>query len=49
MQIEVPGRSTDCVRPYKTTRLLSSQKACECSKPLELALESVHSTAHVVS
>ena len=46
---KVPGRSTDCVRSCKTIRLPSSQKACDCSKLLELAVEGAHSTAHVVS
>ena len=42
-------KSTDCVWSCKTTRLLSNQKACDCNKLLELAVESVDSTADIVS
>jgi len=42
-------KSIDCVRSCRTTRLLSNQKACECSKLLELAVENLHGTTHVVS
>ena len=48
LKIEVPGRSIDCVPSRKTTSSLSSQKACDCSKLFELAVESIHSTAHIV-